>query len=152
MKRFIAVLLVVMMIFSFTACQGEEKNPDVNEIMKSIRQEIEFPEMAEIDLVSLNGYYELDTNQIEQVAFIIAGGGATADEVLIIKMKDGFDMGELQTKMETRKNMQTDLFSTYNPDENNKLSTAVIEIKGNYGFMAITNDNTKAKKAFNDAF
>lgn len=152
MKKIITVILAFSMIFALTACGGNgKKAQSPSEIMTSIKKDITFPEMAEIDKASLNGYFEIKTDDIEEMAYIIAGGGATADEVLILKMKDGADINDIKTKVEARKKMQTELFESYSPNEVPKLKSSVVETKGNYIFFAITNDNAKAKKIFNDA-
>ncbi len=152
MKKVLTAILTLTMILAFTACGGNAKEAQsVSEIMTSIKSEIEFPEMAEIDKASLNGYFEIKTEDIEDMAYIIAGGGATADEVLILKMKDSTNINDIKTKVEARKKMQTELFESYSPEEMPKLKSSIVEAKGNYVFFAITNDNTKAKKIFNDA-
>lgn len=151
MKKVITVALAIIMLFAVTACGSKKEAKAVSEIMAQVRKEIEFPEMAEISKTDIVGYYDIDTASIEDMALIIAGGGATADEVLILKMADGTDMDAVTAKMDVRLKMQTDLFSTYNPDESTKLSSAVVKSKGNYAFLAITNDNSKAEKIFNEA-
>ena len=156
MKKMITLVLAVTLIFSMTACGKEIKNPNVSDIMSTIRKDVEFPDMGEIKKETLNLNYDFSTEQVEQidqVACIIAGSGITTDEVLILKMKDKTDMSAIRKIMETRLSTQTALFESYAPDEILKLKSAVIEVKGNYAFLAITNtkDSSKAKKIFNEA-
>ncbi len=156
MKKFITLALSVAMIFSITACGKQAKNPNVSNIMSTIRSDIEFPDMGEIKKEALNQNYDFKPEQIEQIeqsACIIAGSGITTEEVLILKMKDKTDMDAIRKVMETRLKNQTELFKSYAPDEVLKLNSAVIEVKGNYAFFAITNtkDSSKAKKIFTDA-
>lgn len=151
MKKLTVIILAVVMMVTVTACSSEPKNPDVNDIMSKVRSEIEFPDMADIDIKDISLHYTIDKDQVEQMVCVLAGSGVTADEVLILKMKDGFKADEVKKSLETRKKLQSDLFEPYNPDEMPKINSAVTEISGNYVFFAITNDNSKAKKIFNEA-
>lgn len=151
MKKLVALILMVTLLFSFTACAKEEKNPNVADIMSKIKEDVEFPDMSEISTADIGFYIQLKSDDIEQLSYIIAGSGVTADEVLIVKMKDGIDITGVKALFETRKESQTTLFEPYAPDEMPKIESAVIETKGQYAIFAVTSDNAKVKKIFTDA-
>ncbi len=154
MKRWIAFLLASCMMFAFAACGKEAKNPVVADVMAEIRRGIEFPEMAEKSLEDLPGYgYDsLDSASVEEMSYIIAGSGLTAEEVFIVKCKEGTDMESIQSMMTARRDQIAQDAIDYTPSESEKVTTAVIGTAGNYAYFAITGDNAKAKEIFDASF
>lgn len=152
MKRALVALMALIMVGAFTGCSSEQKQIDIQATMKSIRSEIDLPDMTDITKDSISGYYEVNPDDIVDMAYIIAGSGATPDEILIIQMSEADKVSEIKTMMEDRKKQITDLFENYTPAEMPKVESCVIETKGTYAFFAICNDNAKAKKIFTDSF
>ncbi|MFZ2538114.1 MAG: DUF4358 domain-containing protein [Oscillospiraceae bacterium] len=152
MRRALVALMALIMTFTFAGCSTEKKTVDIPTIMKTIRSEIDLPDMADITKDRISGYYEINPDDIANIAYIIAGSGATADEILIIEMIDDSKVAEVKTMMEDRKKQISDLFETYAPNEMPKVESCIIETKGNFAFFAICNDNAKAKKIFTDSF
>ncbi|MEG0692153.1 MAG: DUF4358 domain-containing protein [Oscillospiraceae bacterium] len=152
MKRALVALMALVMVVAFAGCSAQKKEVDIQAIMKTIRSEIDLPDMADIPKDRLSGYYEINTDDIANMAYIIAGSGATTDEIFIVEMVDEAKVADVKTMMEDRKKQISDLFEAYNPDEMPKVESCVIETKGKYAFFAICNDNAKAKKIFTDSF
>lgn len=154
MKKWTLLILSVVLMFSFTACSSENKNPKVSDVMSRVRNEIEFPEMSEksVDDLASYGYDQLDSSKIEESSFIIASSGSTAEEVFIVKLKDADAIDDLKKMMETRRDQIAETAADYTPEEMDKITKAVIETKGNYAFFAITGNNTQAKKIFSEEF
>lgn len=152
MKKFLVVVLAFAMIFSFTACGDKNaKNPDVSEIMNTVKKDIKFDDMADIQKKDIKTYIDINLDDVDQLNYIIAGDGITADEVLIVKVKDGADTSDIKSKIEKSRENKKEIFKSYSPEEMPKIESSVLEVKGNYVFYAITSDNAKAKKIFNDA-
>ena len=144
-KKWMAVLLCGLMLLVSAACSQEEKNPKASDVVDELRAEIEFPEMATYG-------YDLTADDVEDMCFILAGSGITADEVFVVKLKDESKADSVKKMMETRRDMVKDTAADYTPEETEKLTTAVIGSKGAYVYYAATNDNTKAKEILNNAF
>lgn len=153
MKKVLTFLLCTLLFLGAAGCAKSEKTPAVADIMKEIRAgDIDLPDMAEIPIERISGYYDISSDDIIELEYIIAGSGATPDEIMIVKAADDSVAKEIGDKMEDRKTQISDLFSTYNPDEMSKVNSCVIEVKNEYAFFAICNDNDKAKKIFDSAF
>lgn len=153
MKRVLTGILALLFIpFVLAGCSKEETKIDIPTVMKSIRSEIDLPDMADVGKDRITGFYDIVAEDIVDMACVMAGSGATADEIFIVEATDAAKAGEIKTAMETRKTQQSDLFVTYNPSENDKIEKCVIVTKGNYAFLAICNDSEKAKKIFTDSF
>lgn len=156
MKKIALLLLACLTAFGFAACGGETeaKNPDVNDVMAQIKSEITFPEMADhtVDELPYYGYDQIDTDQIDSAAYSIASSGLTAEEVLIVKLKNADDADAVKSMMETRRDQIAATAQDYTPEEMNKITSAVIGSKGQYVYFAITGDNEKAKQIFEESF
>ena len=154
LKKILAVLLCGVLLFALAAC-GEEpaKNPKTADVVASLRDAIEFPEMAEqpVDNLSFFGY-DLTAADVEDMTFILAGSGITSDEVCIIKLTDASKASAVVDMMKARRDEVKATAASYTPAEVEKLDTAVIGSKGAYAYYACTNDNTKAKEILNNAF
>ena len=152
-KKWMAVLLCGLMLLVSAACSQEEKNPKASDVVDELRAEIEFPEMTSQSVENLAAYgYDLTADDVEDMCFILAGSGITADEVFVVKLKDESKADSVKKMMETRRDMVKDTAADYTPEETEKLTTAVIGSKGAYVYYAATNDNTKAKEILNNAF
>ena len=154
LKKMLPLLLAALLLFVFTGCQEEAKNPKVADVMTKVRSEIEFPEMAEktIDDLASFGYDELDPADVEECAYIIASSGLTAEEVFIVKLKSEDQVADVKKMMETRRDQIAATAQDYTPELMDQINKAVIETKGPYAFFAITGDNEKAKKIFTEMF
>lgn len=152
LKKVAVILLSCAMLFSFAACKSEEKEPEVASIMKTIRSQIDLPDMAEIPKEALDATISIPAEDVTELAYVAAGSGATADEILIAKLSDTAVKEDVIKAIEARRTMQADLFKDYNPGEMDKIDNAIIISKNSYVFFAICNDNEKAKKIFNDSF
>lgn len=155
MKKFALLMAALFVMFGLAGCgETEVKNPDVADVMAQIKSEIAFPEMADhgADELQYYGYDTLNADQIDSAAYTIASSGLTAEEVLIIKLKDAKDADAVKAMMETRRDQIAATAMDYTPEEMNKINTAVIGAKGQYVYFAITGDNEKAKEIFNESF
>lgn len=152
MKKILVAVMALVMTFAFAGCSNSKKTVDINTVMESIRSEIDLPEMGDIPKDRISGYYDIKSEDIEEMSYIIAGSGATADEIFILKMNDEEKVSEVKTMMEDRKKQINDLFADYAPGEMTKIESCVIETQGKYAFFAICNDSSKAKKIFTDSF
>lgn len=154
MKKVLTVVLSIIMLCSFAACSSPSKEPDVAAVMKSIREEtaIDLPEMAEMTVDRLDGFYDISADDVEAWSHVMAGSGATADEIIVGKFKTNEAATAFKPQMEARKAMLADLSEQYTPEEMTKINSCIIEVKGKYVFFAVCNDNEKAKKIFTDSF
>lgn len=159
MKRVFAVMAALLMAASFAGCNsgGDDTpavEPDVSEIMDAVREEIAFPEMAEqtVEDLAVYGYDELSADDVEEVAYAIASSGLTAEEVMILKLRDAEKADAVKEMMTSRRDSIAATAQDYNPEQMGIINDAVIETRGSYCFFAITADNAKAKQIFEDAF
>ena len=166
MRTFILLIVVVLV---FAACGngngGNEGNganttntiaetPEMTETLPEISPsdltaailaEIEVPSAVEKDISSLNIYYDIDEEMIEDMSLVICGSGAYPDELAVFLLKDEVDVGEVIGHINTRHKNQTALFRDYTPDEMYKLDAAIIGFNGRYVYFLVCEDNSMAE-------
>lgn len=161
MKRVFAAMAALLLMASFAGCSPKEEGgdspavePKVSEVMASVQKEITFPEMAEqtVNDLAVYGYDELSTEDVEEVAYAIASSGLTAEEVMVLKLKDESKAASVKEMMVKRRDSIAATAQDYTPEQMDIINNAVIETKGKYCFFAITSDNKKAKQIFEDSF
>lgn len=155
-RGLLALVMALAAALMMAACsQGAEaKNPKVSDVMTKVRDEINFPEMAEksIEDLAFYGYDQLDAGKVEESAFIIASSGLTPEEVFIIKLTDEAAAEEVEKMMEARRDQVAATSRDYTPELMDQIEGAVIGTKGCYAYFAITNDNEQVEKIFDEQF
>ena len=148
--------LLVLPVMLLSACGGnaaEAKNPAPKDVTAAILAEVEMNSAVEKDKSSLEDYYiDLDVSKVEEASFCICGSGAYPDEIAVIKMTDAADVGAAEEALQNRLDRQSELFSTYTPDEMYKLETAELYTTGNYAVLLACADNEKAKEVADSMF
>lgn len=151
MKKVLFITIIAVMLFSFAACSKPTKEPAVADIIATIKADVTLPEMAEIKKEDIQYYMDIPIDSIKDVSYLMAGDGISSDEIIIVKVADEAKISELIATFEVRKKAQAELFEPYAPEEMPKINSAVIEKKGSYAIFAVTSNNEKVKKIFNDA-
>lgn len=118
---------------------------NVTEVADALKNGIEFTdELSEVPLEMALSRYGLTAEQVTE-GKVYQSGGATAEEIVVLKVADGqMDsvMGQIFVYVDNRK---AD-FQDYNPEELDKLESPVLYQPGNYLILCLSNDNDKAEE------
>ena len=158
-ERALAIFFaLVFVIVPLTACGGDKggaelaSGADLNDLAKTIRQEIEFDDK---DLDTLDE--KLQSRYVNQVDFenvksaiVVAGGGFIAEEILLFEAKDKDAASKVKSNIQDRFNYFKDSFGNYTPEQLANLEDPVLIMNGNYVFSVICKDNAKAKDVVNE--
>lgn len=146
MKNIIKILMIASMVFVFTSCSSQENGISVSiqDLTNKLQKDIAFPEMANQNVDTFNQYYDVDVNLFEEFELWLAGNGVTADEMLIVKLKNSQDVDLLQQAVKSRQIYLKSEFEQYNPAEVQKIEDAVIFNKSNYFIFVISGDSKRA--------
>lgn len=146
-RQWIKAGLVLMLMVLATGCsKKKEYNYDVKELAGALKSGIEFKdEMSELQDDMFEYLYEIDVAAIEEKAVYISTG-ATAEEIAVIKAVDGEKAEEVRKGLEQRVEDQKESFESYIPEEMVKLNDPVLETKGNYIILCISDNNARAKE------
>ena len=154
LKRIISLILIsVMSIVTFASCGGEEKTPDVKDVLKAVvDSQSGLEDMMDGTSDEFNFRYSLDSALYESFAMTYAGNAAIADEITVVKAVDSKAADEIKTVFEKRIQKRTNDFAGYVPEEEAKLKKSIVYTNGNYVVLIICPDVTAAKKAASDKF
>ena len=152
LKKFIAALLAPAMLLAGCSSNdgtdaGTAANVPPTEIVNAILAEVPIASGIEKSKEDIPDFYsDIDLSQVESAAFVICASGAYPDEIAVMKCTDPANASAVKSALEKRLASQTELYSTYTPDEMYKLENAKVYTAGNYAVFLAVSDNDRAKE------
>ncbi len=130
---------------SDNASMSEEETAVTPEkITSEIMDEIEIPSAVSKNIDSLGLYYDIDTALISDMSLYICGSGAYPDELAVFKLNNASDADTVKASIQKRLDSQISLYKDYTPDEMYKLEDAVLKSKGDYVYLLVCENNSRA--------
>lgn len=156
MKKKIVIIGIILIIIIIGVCIKfvfSDTNIEITLDMPKLAEElinaqIFEDQLNEVDKESIIKKYNLNAEKIKNVDAYV-GTGATAEEILIMELLDKEDISETKKIMETQIEERKLDFQDYLPKEVFKLENYILESKGNYIVLCISNDSDKAKEIIN---
>ncbi len=156
MKKKIVIIGIILIIIIIGVCIKfvfSDTNTEITLDMPKLAEElinaqIFEDQLNEVDKESIIKKYNLNAEKIKKVDAYV-GTGATAEEILIMELLDKKDISETKKIMETQIEERKLDFQDYLPKEVFKLENYILESKGNYIVLCISNDSDKAKEIIN---
>lgn len=150
MKKILLILIlgVIATLFAFS-CGDNYDNAviDINKLANDILTNIAFDDQ----LIEINeANFKLTYNFGEYVNMIVfAGGGATAEEIIIIETADIATADKIYQNVDTYYKNKKFHFKDYNPNENYKLNDPIFERIGKYVIYCISPETDRVKTIIN---
>ena len=149
-KILIAILIVLLTIIIFIGIAFIPKETNIQIDIQKLANELINSQIFEdnlsvIDNESIIKKYNFDINKIKDINSYV-GTGATAEEILIIELKDKAYINEAKKIIETKIDERKIDFENYLPKEVFKLENYNLESNGNYIILCISNDSDKANE------
>ncbi|PAB61089.1 DUF4358 domain-containing protein [Anaeromicrobium sediminis] len=174
MKKISSLIIIVLTLFLFAGCsqQGTQVNVSVKDIVENIKiQMIEDMKVAGApeDMFKdgkLPGYMETDLGlegqdvisklfnkeDLEEGIVLQHMMNVKSDLIIVLKAKDESKVTNLKASLEKVKEQQEHIWSTYLPDQYEKVKNNIIKAEGNY-LVYITFDNPEnIETVFDSAF
>ena len=150
-KRLIACLgLTLTMVLAGCGSKAEEKTIDAQALASDLVEKVTYTdELNEIDSEMAGELYQIET---AINAYVYVSSGATAEEVAVFEFADAVDAEEAVKAADTRIQEQKGSFATYIPEEVDKLEHTVVEQKGRYLVVCVTDDQDAAKSIIEEYF
>ena len=157
MKLKTLIAAVIAPVILLAGCSGTNNSAayDIEpaEIVNAVLDQVPVASGVEKSKSDIPDFYTaLDESQVESAVFVICGSGAYPDEIAVMKCTDSSAAASVKTGLEKRLESQTELYSTYTPDEMYKLETAEVYTVGNYAIFLALSDNSKAKEIVDGKF
>lgn len=147
-KKYVArVLMLVIALAAFTGCSKEKDvEIDIKSMAENMKNEVGFKdEMSLLEAGMFEYLYEIDESLIKDKVVYVSTG-ATAEEIAIFEAVDKDAAEEIKNGVSQRIEDQKESFESYIPEEMVKLNNPVLEVKGKYVILCISDNNDKAKE------
>ena len=151
-KIFVAIIVIIVIIIG-TKVIFIDKNKNVKIDISKLAAELLDSQifednLDEIDKETVIKRYGFNSEIIKNIKAYI-GTGATSEEILIIELSDKNGIEEIEKNIEMKIEERKNDFQNYLPQEIFKLENYVLENKGNYIILCISNNYDKAKEVIN---
>lgn len=152
MRKICAFLAAAVVCTSMAGC-GNQKDltVDINAMAKDLAEKVTYQdELAPISGDMAGMVYEIPEGVNNAVIYM--GSGATAEEVSVFEAKDE-DTAKIMLDV-AKKHIKTqrEAFESYIPEEVKKLDQAIVEQKGKYVAVCVTDDTDNARKVIDSYF
>lgn len=155
MKRIMAGLLSLLLVFSLAACSGGEDKAslqmDVQEVYQQLIALPDMPAMIELPEDKALDFLGLDMSQCVQAVAAICAVNIQADEIWLVEAKDSSAAAEIEELARSRVQQRMEEFKGYSPEQYQVLEGAAILREGNYVVLLVSQDTEALKAAFDKA-
>lgn len=157
MKKNVFALTVIMVIILalLTGCSSKDttsKEPSIDEIDQNINDDVDISNMVESDSDKLEKLYDIDIDKVDNFKLYTAKTNIEANELLILKVKNEEDIGDIKEDINDRIESQTNSFKDYLPDEYFLIEKHVLKSNGNYIIFIICEEAEKIESLFDKSF
>lgn len=137
LSKYILVLCILLyIIFLIHNISGSNKSFDAvkNQVMNAMNTE----ELKDAGTQGLKRYYGLNSADYEGVMLYVASTSMSAEEILLIKVKNEEQISEIQDAITDRLEKREKDFNGYAPEQEKLLENVQISIRGKFVFLAIS--------------
>ena len=154
LRSWMGIACALAILFSLCGCGedagGETKTIDKEALAAELAGTLEFRDMLEAVDSGIAGLRYDTPENVEVVLY--AGSGATAEEVAVFEAPDEDTAEEVLEAAEIYIQDQIDAFENYVPEEVPVLEKAVVEQRGKYVIICVTDDDAAARKKIEEYF
>ncbi len=132
--------------------QVKEYNIVAGDVTSAVLTEITINSAIEKGIADLEFYFsDLDTSKLTDASYYMCASGAYPDEIAVFVFDMAESAADAKSAVQTRLDKQISVYESYTPDEMYKLDGAVIDVRQNVIFYAVTENNSRAQEIF-DSF
>ncbi len=160
MKKYIALILALVLAFSFAGCSGnknEEEAPaasiNVEDVYASIESAVEMNEMTILEDDMILNLLGIEAEKTVQLKVAIAKhADLLADEIWLVEAVDEAAAAEIVELANTRLELQAAASMTYSPEQYEIVNKAEIITQGNFVALIVSPDVADIVPVVNEAF
>lgn len=151
MKRYVALLLAVLMLCLAGCGSQEESNVqiDVQSVYDSMAAKM--PEMLVMDEAMMHNFCGIEAGMCKQVVVSVCSDGLRADEIWLIEAQDADTLEQLEALAKSRLERKGEESITYSPEQYEVVQKAEVITVGNYLAVIVSPDVTDLVEIFNQA-
>lgn len=148
----VIAIMILVVVGGILVINNTNKNIqiDIDELVAKIMETGAFTDdLAKIDSEMIKDDYGFTNEEIKEIVSY-QGSGATSEEIVILQVNDKSNLNSVKEKINTRLTERKEAFESYLPEEVFKIDNNILEVKGNYIIMCISNDSNKVNEAINN--
>ncbi len=163
-KRIIAALMAALCLTA-ASCGTETKTPDATaqeevkeisfdagSVTTEVLAEIPINSAIEKGIDDLEFYFtDLDTSGLTDASYYMCASGAYPDEIAVFVFDTADSAKAAEASVKARLDKQVSVYESYTPEEMYKLEDAIIDVRQNVVFYAVTENNSRVQEIF-DSF
>lgn len=151
MKYTIAKYLTIVLIGIFVAMMilsQKQSGATFEDVRSKVEAAIDHETMIDAGTKGFRRYYKLKEQAYDGVMVYQSLSGISADEVVLVKVKDRDQIEELTKAIEERRESRINDFAGYAPEEEAIMKQAELLVKGNYVLFLPCRNAPEIKEAF----
>lgn len=148
-KSVLLILLFVYIGILFSMKSGSRK--PFAEIADPVAQQAAHEKLIKAEDLDLKKYYGLNAKDYRGADLYLSESAMGVEEILLIKAENDEQMEAAQQAAEKRLSVQKNNFKGYGVEQTKLLEHAVLEVKGNYLFLAVSGRASELREIFLDA-
>lgn len=160
-KRLLGVLLLLTMSVSLVACgnggtentgssENNQKEVNAADLAQALATQITYTgEMEQLDADDIEWYIELEEG-VTGIVYEVAG--VSSEQVAVFTVPNNDAAQKTIASIEELLADQKDQNAAYDAKVASRIENAVLEHKGNYVILCVSDDSAKAKRIIKEAF
>ncbi len=127
-----------------------EEVTSIADIYAEIQGSVELYSPMEFDDEFLMNYYGIDAGLLEEYVFSMSEDAASAETIVVMKVKSVEDVDNLTSLMQVVVDEKRNEMENYLPEQFAIVDKAEVEVKGNYIWLVISENEDTIKKIIED--
>lgn len=145
--KYAMVFVLIVYVVLLVSQQGVDDVP-IKTITGNILKVTKTDGMSQGSSQDLKKYYGLNANDFDGVMLYIPDDVMSVNEMLVVKLKNPDQADEVERAAKKRLETQESSFEGYGTKQTELIQSAILETKGNYVLMVISEDAEKICEAF----
>lgn len=147
LAKYLMVCLLVIYVVFLIVREGNS-SVSVDAIEQNILKSAEMTGTTKASMQELKKYYGLNGKEYDGVCLYIPDDVMSVTEILVVKVKDKSQIESVEQAMEERLETQKKSFEGYGVTQTKLLRSAVLESKGYYVLLAVSEEAAQIEAAF----
>lgn len=131
-------MVLILLIYLIVIYRGDgARDCTIEEITAEMEKDTDLTALQKKSGIDLKRYIGIDEASYDGFLFYKAESPMAVEELLIVKVKEQSQLSDLQESLEEHVENQKKSFEGYGAEQTALLNEAVIDIRGNYAFLAV---------------
>ena len=143
-----ALLVCIILFVATIFLNAGDSNKSFKIVEKELRQTMDLETLTDCSSQELKRYYSLNSKDYADTMLLTAKESMSADEILLIKVKDQSQLEEIEAAVYKRLESRINDFGSYAPEQTALLEAAEVTMRGDYVFLAVSEHAEEYREVF----